>query len=738
MLHKLWYRNWTDTFMEGLPLGNGRLALMAVGSPDRLRLAVNHEWLWRGENRFREVDDTSEHLPEVRELIVQGDFATASQLANTYWGGCGGRRRVKNRVDPYQPLGDLFISTDCGETSGYTRSLDLDTGLCTVEFDGRYGHTTEQIFVSAADGCAVINIQTERPAEWRFTLSRIGDEHCTITHEAEENRLRMNGRFDGGLAFADEIAVFTDGARSTDGDTMTVSAATETTVFLQASTDVKGCDPSAELVYPAERDFAWLFGRHAAAFARLKGDAALEIDVPDSGLPTDERIRLFREGGDPSMPLLYFEYARYLMVSGSSGELPLNLQGKWNEDLTPPWESDYHVNINLQMCYWFVDVLGMDKAADTMFNLIEGFVPYAKVLAKKMYGCRGIVICHQTDAWGRPTPEACGYAVWIGGAAWLGQHLFRHWRYTRDRDFLRDRCYPYLKEAAAFYEDYLVEHGGQLWIMPSQSPENHFEGSGDMPISIGLNSAMDIELANDTLTAAIECAEELGVDEERIPVWREMLDKLVKLSIDSTGRLNEWDCERKESEPGHRHVSHLYGLYPSEQFEPGSALWRAAEKSLDVRMSHGGGHTGWSRSWVACLMARLGRSEDAWEHLIHLIGDFATSSLLDLHPPRIFQIDGNMGGAACITEMLMQSRKGELRLLPALPKAWPNGSVRNFRAQDGLTVSFDWKNGQITSLTITADHPTTVCIIANGRRETRPFGKGLAKTFMDGVWMDKI
>lgn len=715
-MHRLWYRKDTEKFIEGLPMGNGRLALMAVGSPGRLRLAVNHEWMWRGENRFRDIEDVSSELPRVREALLRGDFAEGTRLANDYFGGAGGCSGTKNRVDPYEPVGDLFISADVGEVSNYTRSLELETGLCTVEFDCRFGHMTERVFVSAADGCAVISVRTESPADLRITLSRIEDERCVISYEEGESGVRMNGKFTDGIAFAAETAVCTDGVCRIDKDTAEVIGASDTLIFLQAGTDAKGTAPLEELVFPPEKEFDTLFRRHAEAFSALLGDASLEVDVPESDLPTDERIRLFREGAEPSLPLLYFEYGRYLMISGSSGELPLNLQGKWNEDLQPPWEADYHLDINLQMCYWFTETLGLDHAAGTLFDLIERYVPFARETAKKLYGCRGIYMGIQTDVWGRVTPEAYGWAVWIGAAPWLGQHLFRHWRCTRDRDFLRDRCYPYLKETAAFYEDYLVRHGEQLWIMPSQSPENRFAGTGDFPVSIGVNSAMDIELANDTLNAAIECAEELDTDGELVEKWREMLRRLVKLSIDRSGRLNEWDCEREEVKPGHRHVSHLYGLYPSEQFLPGSVLWNAAEKSLDTRMSCGGGHTGWSRSWTACLMARLGRSEEVWEHLCRLIGDFATDSLLDLHPPRIFQIDGNMGGTAAICEMLLQSRKEELRLLPALPKAWPKGSVRNFRAQDGLSVSFDWENGKLTACTLTADHPVAIDVLCDGER----------------------
>jgi alpha-L-fucosidase 2 len=280
--------------------------------------------------------------------------------------------------------------------------------------------------------------------------------------------------------------------------------------------------------------------------------------------------------------------------------------------------------------------------------------------------------------------------------------------------FLKDRCYPYLKEAAAFFEDYLVEKDGQLWILPSQSPENRFEGTGNWPVSIGVNCAMDIELITELMRNVAESADILGVDPDKADLWRSIAARLPELSTDRAGRLNEWDKERPEVEPGHRHLSHLYGLYPSQLFAPGSPEWIAAERSLDSRLQHGGGHTGWSRSWVACLMARLGRAQEAWHHFMELIGEFATVSLLDLHPPRIFQIDGNMGGTACVCEMLMQSRRGKLLLLPALPAAWKKGNVQNFRAQDGVTVSFAWENGELTSFVVKAEEAQELCVAFGG------------------------
>jgi alpha-L-fucosidase 2 len=713
MKHRLWHKSWTTDYIEGYPVGNGRIAAMLLGHPEATRIALNHEWMWRGENRFRTFPDVSEHLPEIRKALLEGDFLQGTILANEYLGGLGGVSGQENRVDPYQPVGDIFVETDPGDAADYVRSLDLDTGLSEVSFTAPGGVIRERLFISAADGCLVLKVTSEAPADFRIRLSRIDDPRCTLTFTPAPDGMTMEGQFKDGISFAAACRLSTDGA-ATVTDCMEVTGSTEITLLAQIGTDAKGGSPFDEMIFPDGGDFDTLFAAHVKRFAELRGDAVLDVDVEDNDhLPTDERIARFREGNEPSLPLLYFEYGRYLMVSGSSGELPINLQGKWNQDLQPPWDADYHLDVNLQMCYWFAETLGLRQAANTLFNLIESYVPYGREMAKNLYGCKGFTFCIQTDVWGRVTPEAKGWSVWVGAAPWLGQHMFQHWRYTKDLDFLRTRCYPYLRECAAFYEDYLIEQNGELWVVPSQSPENRFEGTGFWPVSIGYNAAMDVELITELLLSAIESAQILGVDEDKVATWQDILARLPKLTVDSQGRLNEWDSEeRREVEPGHRHLSHLYGLYPSLLFAPDSPEWKASEISLDDRLRHGGGHTGWSRSWVACIMARLGRAEEAWHHFIELIGSFATSSLLDLCPPRIFQIDGNMGGTACVCEMLLNSRPGELRLLPALPKDWQSGRVSRFCAQDGVTVSFAWECGKLTACTLEAPESTSLRVIS--------------------------
>ncbi len=653
-------------YINGLPIGNGRLAAMVCGDARHVRLALNHEWLWRGDNRFRDCDDVSDKLPEVREALLSGDFLRGTELANKYFAGKGGISGERNRVDPYQPAGDLTVTAEAGE---YRRRLDLSTGEASVTI----GAATVRAFASFADGFIVCGVNGSAS----FELSRVPDNECVV----DVRGLELSGRFRSGTGF--EIR----GREYCRGDSVTV--------LVDIATDAGG---GALLPFPEEADYDTLFARHVDAFRRAFGPSEVDIPLPESELDTDLRLELFRQGQDPGLLMLYYEYGRYLMVSGSSGELPLNLQGKWNEALNPPWESDYHLDVNLQMAYWATETLRMFRQQDTLFNLCERYVPHGREMAKKLYGCGGTYFTLQTDVWGRMTPESMGWAVWTGAAPWLASHFAKHWRYTRDGRFLRERAYPFLKEVAAFYMDYFVERDGVLHILPSQSPENRFEGTGSYPVSIGIDCAMDIELATDTLRSCIEMAEELGVDEDLCERWKDALSKLPELTTDSLGRLNEFDRERPEPEPGHRHLSHLYGLYPGELFPEGHPLRLACERSLDSRLSHGGGHTGWSRSWVACIMARLGRTEDCFRHLTALLCDFATGSLLGLHPPRIYQIDANMGGLAAICEMLLSCEGNTVRLLGAVPEDWSTGAFRHFAATGTLDVSCAWSSDKVAEV----------------------------------------
>ncbi len=723
MAAKLWYTHPSDSFLNGLPIGTGRLAAMVIGPPDSERLALNHEWLWRGANRCREPKPAAHRLDEVRELLLAGDYQQGTIAGNDAFGGGGGTRRQEApcQVDPYQPAGDFTISLDHGAANDYRRELDLEQAIVTISYQADGARYRHEYLAHIDHDLILVRICADRPFAATLQLSRVDDPDCHLRFETSADLLIMDGQFHHGIGFRTQARVVShDGHATLSGTQVRIAGATAILVALDVGTSAKMEAPAAECArhHLPHADWLELVSSHVDAYRRFSGDLIMELAGDEAGdCPTDERLARLRQdaAADPTLPLLYFLYGRYLLVaSTATGELPPNLQGKWNEELDPPWQCDYHHDINLQMNFWPAEAGALQYTTEALFRYLERFVPHARKAARDYYGCDGIWLPIQTDAWGRSTAESHGWAAWIGAAAWLAQHLWWHWEFGRDRDFLARRAYPYFKEVAAFYQSYCIKNAdGGLVIVPSQSPENRFAGGGSLPVTLCVNSAMDVQLARNALEYALRSARLLDIDHDLQATWDDMIARLPELKIGSHGQLLEWNEEFEELEPQHRHFSHLIGLFPGDAFDPERTpeLWLAARTSLERRLAAGGGHTGWSRSWVACLMARLGESEPAWEHLCHLITDFATDSLLDLHPPRIFQIDGNFGGTAAVLEMLLQSYHDELHLLPALPTAWPGGTVTGLRARGGLTVDIAWKDGNLTEATVTAAQACTCTLL---------------------------
>ncbi len=718
----LWYDKPASDWLEGLPIGNGRLAAMVLGQHPRERLALNHEWLWTGKNRHRDVEEKSHHLTEVRRLLLEGNYTEGTELANIAFGGNGGASGKPNRIDAFQTAGDLWLEMNHRPIFDYRRELDLERAVVKTTFktlnNKQYTRTCiahpqeNMIFMHVAVSGEKITAN--------LSLNRIPDQDCELSFEAAGNLLKMHGKINNGITFCVQTRIFSLDGELTNRDNreILITGASEMIIAVNIGTSGNGNDPEEEsgIREIAPEEWPDILRKHVADYSKHYMGMSLDLPVGEPAIPTCKRIELVKNGGnDDGLPLLFFNYARYLLFASSAvGELPANLQGKWCENLNPPWESDYHHNINLQMNYWLAEPAGMQTSCEALFRHIERFVPHAREVAKKFYACEGVLFPLQTDPWGRATPESCGWAVWNGAAPWLAQHFWWHYQFSQDREFLKNRAYPFIKEVAAFFEAFLIEdEDGVLQIVPSQSPENRFEECECRSVSICVSASMDIELVWDVFTHAIAAAEALGIDQDKRETWKQILHKLPPLQIGSKGQLLEWNHEFKEVDPGHRHISHLFGLFPGEQIDPETTpeLFKAAARSLELRMENFGGHTGWSRAWTACCFARLGNGDEAFKHVEHLITDYASSTMLDLHPPRIFQIDGNLGGGATIIEMLLQSYREELHFLPALPGVWPEGRVTGVRARGGFTVDFSWAKSELTDAIIKSVTARTCTIV---------------------------
>jgi alpha-L-fucosidase 2 len=686
---------------EALPIGNGRLGAMIFGGPADERLQLNDDRIWAGAKIDRLNPNAARALPEVRRLLWAGRIREAEELAER---DIISRPR---RMPPYQPLGDLqlyFPGHD--QASAYERSLDLATATHTVRYRTFDATFTRETIASHPAGTIALRIRSDKPGQvfFRARLRRAADASASIEGghtlvlqgQALPHGERQAAEPKAGVRFrALARVVHKGGALRADGAELVLDAADEATILITTN-------PSLPVA-----GFDELLRGHLADYQPLWRRASLELKSDD---PT---VRLAN---------LYWQYARYLLIASSRpGTLAANLQGIWNPSLTPPWDSKYTININTQMNYWPAEPLHLPELHQPLFDLVENALSDGRRVAKSLYNARGFVLHHNTDYWGHATPiDGTGSGLWPMGGAWLALHFWDHYDYGRDRAFLASRAFPILKEASLFVLDHLTESPSKHLVTgPSISPENRYKTAAGAVGKLVMGPSMDSQIAHALFSRTIQAAEILNVEPELRRQLAAARARLPQPAIGRHGQLMEWLEDYDEPDPGHRHISHLFALHPGDQItlRGTPALAAAARTTLERRLASGGGHTGWSRAWIINFWARLEDGAKAWENVAALLTKSTLPNLLDTHPP--FQIDGNFGGANGIAEMLLQSHGGELHLLPALPAAWPAGSIRGWRARGGVTVDMDWAAGRLTYAKLTSAQRANVKVRVQRSPHTR-------------------